>query len=193
MQIPFSFWKTASPKRKRLYSTIFMLVLAVAATLIGTLVPLSAQDAKQLNDQVAQISQNKTSVELAEHIFTNNFSLCLLMFIPVAGAVIGLFIMFSTGIAIGAELQVQSASSAPATVAGMTATTAAIALAFIAITFLVEYVSYSVGMTESVWLFVRLNQRRWRELKNTAKLIGLVAVLLTIGAIVETWVITTLG
>jgi hypothetical protein len=34
------------------------------------------------------------------------------------------------------------------------------------------------------------DQKRWRELKKTATLIGVVAVLLITGAIVETWVIT---
>ena len=193
MNIPLSFWRNASPKRKRIYSIIFMLVLAIATTLLGTLVPLSAQDAKQINDSINRtVTTNTANGTLVEAIFLNNFGLCLAMFIPLAGAVFGLFVMFNTGIALGAELRVQSASAASATVPSISPTTAIIGLLFIGLTFLIEYVSYSIGIAESVWLFRRLTQRRWGELKNTGILIGIVVALLITGAIVETWVITTI-
>ncbi len=194
MNIPFSFWKNASSKRKRIYSILFVLVLAIVATLIGTLVPISAQDAKQINDSLNQtVTQNKAEGTLIPHIFLNNFGLCLLMFIPLVGSVIGLFIMFNTGVALGAELRVQSATATTATVSHISQTTAILGLVFIGLTFLLEYVSYSIGISESIWLYRRLTQHRWRELKNTAILIGIVAVLLITGAIVETWVITVIG
>src|SRR5665647_400215 len=101
MKIPFSFWKEASPKRKRIYSIVFMLVLAITATLLGTLVQLSAQDAKQITDEVNKITtDNPTYVGRVETIFLNNFKLCLIMFIPVFGAAFGLFTLFSTGVGI---------------------------------------------------------------------------------------------
>jgi hypothetical protein len=68
-----------------------------------------------------------------------------------------------------------------------------VGLLFIGLTFLLEYVSYSIGISESVWLFRRLSQKRWGHLKNTGILIGVVAALLITGAVVETWVITTIG
>jgi hypothetical protein len=109
------------------------------------------------------------------------------MFIPLAGIGIGLFIMFSTGLAFRAVLEVQLAMGvSAASPVSFDFSTAILALALIGITFVAEFVSYTIGMTESVWLFRRLTQRRWRELKITAKLIGVVALLLTIGAIVET-------
>jgi len=194
MKIPFSFWITASPRRKRIYSIIFMLVIAISTTLFGTLVQLSAQDAKQISDEVGKITNdNPTYVSLVEAIFINNFRLCLLMFIPLAGSILGLFIMFSTGVGLRAIIDTQSSSTALSTGTNISATTAIIGLTFVALTFLLEYVSYSIGITESVWLFRRLTQRRWGELKNTGILIGFVATLLIIGALVETWVITTIG
>ena len=186
-----SFWKNASPKQKRIYSTVFMLVLAIVVTLLGTLVPLSAQDAKQINDSLNQTVTTRTANgTLIPYIFLNNFGLCLAMFIPFAGAVFGLFVMFSTGIALGATLRIQSAAATSTAIPTISATTAIIGLLFIGLTFILEYTSYSIGMAESVWLFRRLTQKRWRELKKTAILIGVVAVLLITGAIVETWVIT---
>ncbi len=190
-----SFWINASPRRKRLYSIIIMLVLAILVTIVGSLLPISAQDAKQINDSINQTrTDNLANGTLIPYIFLNNFGLCLAMFIPLAGAVFGLFVMFNTGVALGAELKVQSVNDAAAASAtNISPTTAIIGLVFIALTFVLEYVSYSIGIAESIWLYRRLTQKRWSELKNTAMLIGVVAGLLIIGASVETWVITVLG
>ena len=193
MNIPFSFWKTASPKRKRIYSIIFMLALSITATILGTLVQLSAQDAKQLSDSTnGIITDNPTYPSLVGAILLNNFKICLVMFIPIFGAAFGLFVLFSTGVGIRAILDTQSASGASAAISTISPTTAILALAFVGLTFVLEYVSYSIGIAESIWLYRRLTQRRWRELKNTGILIGIVAALLIIGALVESWVITVI-
>jgi hypothetical protein len=190
MNFPFSFWKTASPKRKRIYSIIFMLALSITATILGTLVQLSAQDAKQLSDSTnGIITDNPTYLSLVGAILLNNFKICLVMFIPILGAVFGLFVLFSTGVGIRAILDTQSASGASAAISTISPTTAILALVFVGLTFVLEYVSYSIGIAESIWLYRRLTQRRWRELKNTGILIGIVAALLITGALVESWVI----
>ena len=193
MNIPFSFWKTASPKRKRIYSIIFMLALCITATSLGTLVQLSAQDAKQLSDSTnGIITDNPTYPSLVGAILLNNFKICLVMFIPIFGAVFGLFVLFSTGVGIRAILDTQSASGASAAISTISPTTAILALVFVGLTFVLEYVSYSIGIAECIWLYRRLTQRRWRELKNTGILIGIVAALLITGALVESWVITAI-
>ena len=193
MNIPFSFWKTASPKRKRIYSIIFMLALCITATILGTLVQLSAQDAKQLSDSTnGIITDNPTYPSLVGAILLNNFKICLVMFIPILGAAFGLFVLFSTGVGIRAILDTQSASGASAAISTISPTTAILALVFVGLTFVLEYVSYSIGIAESIWLYRRLTQRRWRELKNTGILIGIVAALLITGALVESWVITAI-
>lgn len=193
MNISFSFWKTASPKRKRIYSIIFMLALCITATILGTLVQLSVQDAKQLSDSTnGIITDNPTYPSLVGAILLNNFKICLVMFIPILGAVFGLFVLFSTGVGIRAILDTQSASGASAAISTISPTTAILALVFVGLTFVLEYVSYSIGIAESIWLYRRLTQRRWRELKTTGILIGIVAALLLAGALVESWVITAI-
>jgi len=193
LNIPLPFWNNASAKRKRIYSIIFMFILAVTATLLGTLVQLSPADAKAISDSVNNITaDNPTFASRVEAIFINNFFLCLLMFIPLAGSFIGLFVLFSTGIGIRAILDTQIASGAAAAVPTISPTIAILGLIGVGLTFLLEYVSYSIGTAESVWLFRRLTQRRWGELKNTGILIGIVAALLITGALVETWVIGAL-
>ena len=72
-------------------------------------------------------------------------------------------------------------------------TTAILGLIGVGLTFLLEYASYSIGIAESVWLFRRLTQRRFGELKNTGILIGVVAILLISGALVETLVLGILS
>jgi hypothetical protein len=194
MNIPFPFWNNASPRRKRIYTIVFMLALTILVTILGTLVPLSAQDAKQINDTLNKtVTTNRSNGTLVPAIFLNNFGLCLAMFIPLAGAAFGLFIMFSTGIALGAELRVQSAATSSASIPNISPTTAILGLLGIGITFLLEYVSYSIAISESLWLFRRLTQKRWSKLKITGMFIGVVAAFLILGAIVETWVITAIG
>jgi hypothetical protein len=186
------FWIEASPRRKRIYSAIFVFALTLAALAAGFAVPVSPEFAQDIYKQLNQtVTEGNATGTLAPAIFLNNFLLCLAMFIPLAGIGIGLLIMFSTGLAFRAVLEVQLAtgvSAAPPV--SFDFSTAILALALIGITFVAEFVSYTIGMTESVWLFRRLTQRRWWELKITAKLIGVVALLLTIGAIVETLALT---
>ena len=188
------FWKSASTRRKRIYSIIFMFVIAVSLTLIGSLVPLSPQYAKEINDSINQTrTQGLENGTLIPSILLNNFGLCLAMFIPLAGAILGLFIMFNTGLAFSAAIQIQSTTAASTPSLNISPTTAVIALLVFGLVFLLEYVSYSIGIAESIWLFQRLRQRKWGELKNAAILVGIVAVLLTIGAVVETWLISAFG
>jgi hypothetical protein len=181
-----AFWKNASSKRKRIYLIILFIVVSFIVTISGIFVPLSAQESQTLYNQVNQTT-TQGPVQLAVSIFLNNFPLCLGMFIPLFGAVFGLFVMLDTGITIGAEIRVESSPNFQGATRVLTPSTAILALTLIAVVFTLEYVSYSTGMSESIWLFRRITQHRWRqELKNLVILIGIVAVLLIVGAVVET-------
>jgi hypothetical protein len=156
------------------------------------LVPISQQDAQIISDQLNQtLNQGTAGGTLIPDIFINNFSLCLLMFIPLAGLGIGLLILFSTGMAFRAVIEIQAANGlSSATTGNIDPTTAILALVLIGAVFLLEYVSYAIAMTESVWLFRRILQKRWGELKIAAAVIGIVALLLIIGAVVETYALS---
>src|SRR5512133_507319 len=127
MQYP-QFWTSASPKQKRIYSTVFVLLLAVLATVAGTLVPLGQEEAQMIYNQLNQTSSSPT---LLTDIFVNNFPLCMLMFIPLAGIGIGLFILFSTGMAFRAVFDIQAANGLSSSVAvgDISPTTAILVLA----------------------------------------------------------------
>ena len=180
MKLDLSFWKRASSKRKRIYSTIIILVICIFLLFIGSLVRLSPQEAKQLTNSLNQtVTSNRASGTLVEHIFLHNLSICLLEFVPVIGPLLGFVSFFVTGIGI----------SAISSVKGYHPLSALLTLAIYPFTWL-EFASYSIAITESIWLLRRLLQGRWRELKNTAILIGICAVLLLIAAIFETWLIS---
>ena len=99
MSLSLDIWRKASPRRKRIYSTIAIFVFAVIITGIGSLVPVDAQEANQINDN---LNQTVTSLGeegvLTQFIFGNNFIICLLMFIPVLGPLFGFYALFNTGI-----------------------------------------------------------------------------------------------
>ncbi len=191
MKLDLSFWKNASPRRKRIYSIIAIFLIAFIVTLIGAYMPLSSQDATTLSNQVnATLNQHRTNNTLTEYIFINNFSICLLMFLPLAGAALGMFILFDTGIALNAIATTQGYP-------------VWLGLASLIITpvFWLEFASYSIAMAESIWLIRRLIQagnskvphggrRILRgELKWLLLTIGTCAGLLAIGAVVEVWLI----
>jgi hypothetical protein len=196
---------------------MFMLILAVLATMIGALIPVSPTEAQLISEQLNQTVQNGVANgTLVQDIFLNNFLLCLAMFIPAAGAAFGLFILFNTGQAFRAIFELEAVGMSiyssptplpglnatvvptlsPTPIAGMTASAAFFTLLMIGVVFALEYVSYSVGMAESIWLFRRLSHGNLKvsmrtEVKYLLAGIGLVALLLIIGAVVETFTITT--
>jgi uncharacterized membrane protein SpoIIM required for sporulation len=104
------------------------------------------------------------------------------MFIPLIGPIIGFIILGNTGVALGAIASVQ----------GYPVWIELISLLLTPV-FWLEFTAYSIAIAEGIWLTRRLTQRRWRELKNTAILIGICAVILIVSAIVEVWLITAFG
>lgn len=180
MKFDLSFWTNASSKRKRIYSIMVIFVVAALLTVIGSYVPLSHQDAQSISSGLnATLNTHKSNGTLTEYIFVNNFSICLLMFVPIIGPILGLFIIFDTGVALGAIASVQ----------GYPTWVGLLSLVLTPV-FWLEFTAYSTAMAEGIWLTRRLMQRRWLELKNTAILIGICAAILIVGAIVEVWLIS---
>ena len=142
--------------------------------------PLSHSDAQTISNQLNETLQtHRSNGTLTEYIFINNFEICLLMFVPIIGPVLGLFILFDTGVALGAIASIQ----------GYPVGLGLLSLILTPV-FWLEFAAYSTAMAESIWLFRRLLQKRWLELKNTAILIGICAAILIVGAIVEVWLIS---
>ena len=170
-------WRSISTRRKRAYSILFILVLAIVALAIGSMTTYDHDTAVSRSNVLNQtLNRALASNNLTQTIFINNFSLTLLMFIPLIGVGIGLFIMYNTGVGLAAI----------ATVQGYPAYYAILDLMVNPI-FWLEFVSYSIAMASCIWLIRRLLQERWGELKWTAASIGVCALLLGLGAVIEAW------
>lgn len=186
MILNLDIWRKASPRRKRIYSTIAIFVFAVIITIIGSLVPVDAQEANQINDALNQtVTTLGDEGVLTQFVFGNNFIICVLMFIPILGPLFGFYALFNTGIAI----------SAIATAEGYPLSLVLLSLVLTPV-FWLEFVAYSIAIAESIWLFRRILQGRsrgWRELKTAGFLVSICAVLLLLGAVVEVALISIAG
>jgi uncharacterized membrane protein SpoIIM required for sporulation len=176
-----AFWRNASPRRKRILSTIAVLIVALGSTVIGSFMPIDPQEAEQINSNLNQtVNSLNENGALMQYIFGNNFFICLLMFIPIVGPLLGCYVLFNTGTVIGAI----------ATAGGYPLIIAFVALFLTPVAWL-EFAAYSVSMSESVWLFRRILQGRGKhEFKNACLFIAICAVLLLVGAVTETALIS---
>ena len=187
LKINMAFWNNATEKRKRIYLPIIIFIFSIIILVVGSSITLSSDDAYKISDQLNKtLSERQENNTLTNFIFLNNFSICLLMFIPIVGAGLGLFVLFETGLALSAIAFTQGFPTW-------------LALASLVVTpvFWLEFTAYSIAMAQSIWLFRRLfqlsqpNRRQiiLRELKWTGAFVGLCAGLLIVGAVIEVWLI----
>jgi len=174
INLPF-FWTNASTRRKRIYTFLFVLAVAILFTAIASLTPISHSTATQVYNQLNEsVSQQKTSGTVPQYIFLNNFRICLIEFIPIVGPIFGAVSFVTTGYDLGA---ISLALGIPPYLYMF--------FEFLNPIFWIEFTAYSIAIAESIWLYRRLMQKQYGELKNTAILIGVCAALLVVGAIVE--------
>ncbi len=175
-------------KRRLLY-----LAFGAAAFLIaysaGAAVPMTNEEAAQVRrdfmDQIGGIDQNG--------IFFNNVRIALAMFIPAAGAALGMFSGFATGNVFSA---IANASPALSRIPP---------LAILITPFgILEVIAYGIAMSRSGMLIFRLvKDKPWRQgngrpffhntLVPTFIEIGIVAAILLAGAVIEWQLIQQLG
>jgi uncharacterized membrane protein SpoIIM required for sporulation len=174
-------WTRASSRRKRLLSIVAVFIVAVVITGIGSFMPVAPQDAEKLSSDLNQtVTTLNNQGALVQYIFGNNLLICLVMFVPVIGPLLGLFILFNTGTVVGAI----AVSSGVSPLLALVAT-------FITPVGWLEFAAYSTAMAESVWLFRRLLQGRGiRELRNLTIFVTICAIILAVSAIIETALIS---
>jgi stage II sporulation SpoM-like protein len=175
-------------KRRLLYLGLGAAVFLIAYS-VGAAVPMSDEEAAQVRqefaDQIGDINENG--------IFVNNVRIALGMFIPAAGAGLGIFSGFATGSVFSAL-----AHSSPE-LAGIPP------LAILITPFgIMEVVAYGIAMSRSGMLVHRIvKDKPWRKgngrqffrnsLVPTFIEMGIVAVVLFAGAVVEWAMIQHLG
>jgi hypothetical protein len=181
-------FRSYSSRTKRILVIALFFILGIVVTSVGAVQTLSQKDATSINNDLNQL-RNNISVE---YIFGNNLFICLLMFVPVVGWIFGFAALYNTGVVIAAESMAPSASGAPPLLL-------LFSLFIFPFTWL-EFISYSIGLSEGFWLILRAVQSRSdirvsfrRELGNLSKLITIVTLMLLAGAAIEYWLITLTG
>lgn len=173
-------WQRSSSRTKRIITITVFLVISIIVTSVGALTPISIQDANSIHQELEQLRENIS----IQYIFGNNLMLCLVMFIPIAGPIFGFWVLHNTGVVIAAETM---SSSTP----GISPLLIFFTLFLFPFTWL-EFISYSTGLAESVWLIRRgLQGLGKREIRNAAVLIAIVAVVLLTAAIIEMAIIAS--
>jgi len=178
------FWKNASSKRRRIIIIVTFFVFAILVTIVGILTPMSSQQRIDENNELNNTQQQIQNMDLAHRtaaIFLNNFEICLLMFVPFVGIILGTFVLFNTGSVLAAEtLTYNLTHGTNLPPIGVFATLFVFPFAWL------EFISYSTGLSEGFWLIRRgLQGELKREIKNLAKLVLITAALLAAGALIE--------
>ena len=175
-------WQKLRSRYRRLLTIFLFLALGLTATAIGVLTPMSYQEAVDRSSDLNQTRQNIQEMDLlsgAATIFSNNFLICLIMFIPFFGLAIGFYILYNTGLYISAESSLSNVSPI---------------LTFLTLIIFpfawLEFITYSTAFAENVWLPWRLiKYRDLSELVKAGMLILIVAGILFLAAIIEMAVI----
>lgn len=174
----FSFWKNSPPRIKRILTIIIFFLLSIIIAIVGVLTPLSIEEADSMSKEVEQLRQNIS----LQFIFGNNFMICLLMFVPIAGPIFGFYALYNTGVLIAADSIAH----------GFSPLTSFLLLFVLPVVWL-EFLAYSTAFAESVWLIWRtVHHKVRRELVNACILISICAMMLLVAAITEVVLITML-
>ena len=168
--------------KTRILVLLIAFVLCLAITASGAMSNVGASEAQDIAGQFDKIDELLNAVGL-EFIFGNNLKHCIIMFVPGLGAFYGGFVLYSTGRVLAAL----------GVTAGINPLELLITL-FIYPHAWLEYLSYSLAISESFWLIFATIRFRGRGLRNelstAAKAIAICAVLLLLAAFAEMYVIT---
>jgi len=168
---------------KRLLLFFAVLLLCLIVTSAGALSNVNVTEAKTIVKDFNEMEEiiKKAGVRL---IFGNNLMYCLIMFIPFIGPISGFYVLYSTGKVLAAISRTVGANPL---------------ILFMNIMIFphawLEYLSYSLAITESILLSIYLVKYKFRGVKaeatNVAKYIAVCSILLLLGAVIEMALIST--
>ena len=167
--------------KARVLALIIAFLTSLAITLAGTLSSMSPLEAQVMKEEFERMAPYMMNVSA---IFGNNLMYALIMFIPVLGPLSAFYVLYSTGRFIAAFAMVGGENPA---------------FLFILTFFFphawIEYTAYALAISQSLWLTLRIAQRRSlkAEAKITCVSIAACAALLLLGAVVEMMTIQLVG
>lgn len=176
----YNFWRNTPTKIKRILTIAAFFLLSLIITVAGILTPLGEEDANILGGQLDDTQQtidNLPEMQQVSFIFGNNFMICLAGFVPIIGSAFECYVLYSTGVVISAYSVYKNVQTSPLLL---------FFLLFILPFTWLEFLAYSIAMTESFWLAWRIIQRKGkREIRNACILLSICAVMLLVAAIIE--------
>jgi len=173
------------PLKNRVIVMAMIVILCFAATSLGA---LSKVEQTEAQDLIQDLKKLEGTLEVAgvQIIFGNNLMHCLIMFIPVLGPFYGFYVLYSTGRVLAAMGSMMGADPL-----------------FLFINLFIypyswmEYLSYSLAISESFWLFYLMVKHGFRgfrsELTNASKIVTICTVLLLLAALVEMFLISSIS
>jgi len=178
--LAYNFWRNAPTKIKRILTIVAFFVLSIMMTVAGILTPLGDEDVNILGGQLdgtQQTIDNLPEMQQVSFIFGNNFMICLAGFVPIIGSVFECYVLYSTGVVISVYSVYKNVQMSP------------LLLFFLLFLFpftWLEFLAYSIAISESFWLAWRIIQRKGkREIRNVCILMSICAVMLLVAAIIE--------
>ncbi len=181
-----SSWKSLSESTKRILTVLGFFLLLVMVAVAGVLTPLSGQDAETLNEELENMQENIRELDVSSStlaIFENNFFINMIMFVPIAGPFFGSYVLYNTGLMIAAQSIVN----------GIPPLSVLLFLFIFPFTWM-EFIAYSIALSQSVWLTWRIIQHKGKnELKKTFILIGACIAILLAAAFIESVIIASLA
>lgn len=159
----------------RLRITALLLVAALAATAMGTLlVDVDISEAQNFKEELQEEFERSNDIRL---IFGNNLIHTLIMFVPIVGPIWGFFLLFNTG----AIIAIFSVAEGVPPILSYT-------ILLLTPILWLEIGVYSVAMTQSIILFLqKLRNRGKKEAIRTCILVTISALVLLLSATVE-WI-----
>ncbi len=169
---------------KRVIVMMIFYLISFLSTLAGSISDIDSVEARSLVREIEELRNLilKTPEIGTVTIFGNNMIHCLSMFIPVFGLIRGLYVLYLTGRALAALGLVYNSNPV-----NLVVTT------FIFPHALMEYLAYSIALSEGFWLIyviVKGGVESFKhELNNTAKAISISNIVLFLAAVVEMYII----
>ncbi|MEM2938786.1 MAG: zinc-ribbon domain-containing protein [Candidatus Bathyarchaeia archaeon] len=170
------YWTGSLKSRVLVFLVVF--ILCIGITLIGALTRIERSEANEIMQEMSKledvIKSSDAQIILAI-IFGNNLLHTLIMFIPIAGPCWGTYVLYNTGKVFAAYSILSDAG--PVTL---------FSTVFILPFAWMEYLSYTLAISESLWMIYAAIKRNFRnEIIVATVTIVLCNVILLLAALVE--------
>ena len=156
----------------RVLTILLAFAFCLLITFLGAIAPINASEAEEL---VESVEKELQCLRNFTFIFGNNFTHCLMLFVPFIGPLYAILVFYSTGRFIAALAAVRQMSSPQ--------------LFGFLLRFphtWMEYFAYSLAISQSIWLAISILRRRLRrEVSASCVAVTVCALILLSAAVVE--------